>query len=258
MSSLESSMPGRMATVATLPGDAPWGWLAAGWRDLWTQPVLSIGYGLVFTIASFVILYGLVWSDIASLFLALAGGLLLLGPMLAVGLYEKSRRLAGGEQLSAGVITLVKTRSPVSLAFFGVVLLLAYFFWMRVAYLLFALFFSGTGFPPMSEFVPTLLFTTHGLGLLVVGTGVGAVFAAVVFAMSVVSVPMMVSREVDTLTAVVTSIQAVVRNPAPMLLWAVIVAAIMALGVATFFIGLAVAFPLVGHATWHAYKATVH
>ncbi|MCP1335381.1 DUF2189 domain-containing protein [Futiania mangrovi] len=258
MSAIDTGASGRMATVATLPNEAPWAWLAAGWRDLWTHPGLSIGYGLVFTAASFVILYGLVWSGIAALFLALAGGLLLLGPMLAVGLYEKSRRLAGGEHVSAGSIALVKTRSPVSLAFFGVVLLLAYFFWMRVAYLLFALFFSGTGFPPMSEFVPTLLFTTHGLGLLVVGTGVGAFFAAVVFAISVVSVPMMVSREVDTLTAVVTSIQAVVRNPAPMLLWAVLIAGIMALGVVTFFVGLAVAFPLIGHATWHAYKATVH
>jgi uncharacterized membrane protein len=105
--------------------------------------------------------------------------------------------------------------------------------------------------------IPTLLLTTQGVALLVVGTGCGAILAALVFAISVVSVPLLMERDIDVVSAVIISLQAVARNPKPMLLWAWLVAILTAFGIATLYIGLIVTFPLVGHATWHAYRETV-
>lgn len=257
MSETQATASGWPIKTESVGMDAPWGWLAAGWRDLWNQPAISLAYGAVIAVASVVIVFGLMRLEVASLMLVLLGGFLLMGPLLAVGLYEKSRRLEAGEPLNVKDIALVATRSPIGLAFMGALLLLIYIFWFRVAYLLFALFFGHQGIPTMSEFVPTLLFTTHGLGLLIVGTAVGAILAGFVFAISAVSVPMMMVRPVDTFTAVVTSMKACAQNPRPMLLWAVLIAGITVLGLGTLFIGLIVTFPLLGHATWHAYREVV-
>ena len=105
--------------------------------------------------------------------------------------------------------------------------------------------------------MPTLLFTPHGLGLLVAGTAVGGVLAATVFAISVISVPLLMTRRVDAVTAIAASLAAVVLNPKPMALWAGLIAGFMALGIATLYVGLIVVFPLIGHATWHAYRDLV-
>jgi uncharacterized membrane protein len=122
---------------------------------------------------------------------------------------------------------------------------------------LLALFLGATEFPPLPEIIPTLLFTPQGLGLLIVGTGAGAILAALVFAISVVSVPMLLERDIDFASAILTSLKAVWHNPKPMLLWAWLVALLTACGVVTLYLGLIVTFPLVGHATWHAYRETV-
>jgi len=243
--------------VANVPFDAPWEWLAAGWRDLWRVWPLSLAYGAVFATVALSLLIGLFQQGQQALILSLAGGFLLLGPMLAVGLYEASRRLAAGKTVGGLNVVFVKTASPLQLAYLGVALLLLYLFWIRFGTLLFALFFGHQAFPPIVEFVPTLLTTAHGVGMLVVGTAVGAVLAVVAFALSAVSVPLLMERESDIFTAVTTSIKALVENPRAMLLWASVIAGLMSFGMATAFIGLVVAFPLVGHATWHAYKMIV-
>jgi uncharacterized membrane protein len=105
--------------------------------------------------------------------------------------------------------------------------------------------------------VPTLLFTPHGLGLLVAGTVVGSILAAGVFAISVISVPLLMTRRTDAITAIRASLVAVAMNPKPLALWAALIAGFMALGIATLYAGLVVAFPLIGHATWHAYRDLV-
>jgi uncharacterized membrane protein len=119
------------------------------------------------------------------------------------------------------------------------------------------LFMGTRGLPPPTEFVPTLLFTPHGLGLLIVGTLVGGTLAIIVFAISAISVPLMMTHRVDAVTAMAASVEAVVANPKPMALWAVLIAAAMSLGLATLSLGLIVVFPLIGHATWHAYRSLV-
>lgn len=237
--------------------DAPWNWLAAGWRDMWRVPRISLTYGALFAALSVALTLGLLMTGLPSLVMAMAGGFLLIGPAAAVGLYETSRRLENGEQPRLGEILKAGLRAPGQLGFFGAILAFLYIVWLQLAFLLFMLFLGSRGLPPPSEFVPTLLFTPHGLGLLVAGTIVGSVLAAAAFAISVISVPLLLARRTDAITAISASLTAVVANPKPMALWAALIAGFMALGIATLYVGLIVAFPLIGHATWHAYRDLV-
>jgi uncharacterized membrane protein len=139
----------------------------------------------------------------------------------------------------------------------GVALMIAYLAWVELALVLLVLFLGGGGLPPPEAFVSALLFTPQGLGLLVTGTIVGGLLALLVYAATAVSIPLLMTRDVDVVTAVSTSLSAVVTNPKPMLLWAALIAAMIGVGIATFLLGLIVAFPLIGHATWHAYREVV-
>ena len=244
---------GAKPGIRSVAADRPWAWLAAGWQDTWRAPGISLTYGALFAVVSLVLTLGLFWAEWEYLLPPLAAGFMLLGPMLAVGLYETSRRLQTGEPVTLGDALFVATRSPTQLAFLGVVLMLFLLAWIRIATLLFALFFGTLEFPPLSETPELLFFTWTGLGLLVVGSAVGAVFAMIVFAMTVVSVPMLMVRDVDAITAVITSIQVVRANIAPLALWAWLIVILTAVGFVPLFLGLVVTFPLVGHATWHAY-----
>ncbi len=256
---IDHSMPGPKAPpiVNKIPMDAPWRWLAAGWRDMWKRPGLSLGYGLVFVGISAGLTAGLWAQGMFSLVLALAAGFMLVGPMLAVGLYEMSRRLASGEPITTANIAFVSAAAPVQLAFVGIMLSLLLLGWMRVATLLFAIFFGLEAIPPFEQFFPALILEPRGLALLVTGTLVGGIIAAVVFSAAVISVPMLLERDIDAVTAVLTSLKAVRDNPGPMILWAWLVLVLTAFGIASMFVGLIVTFPLVGHATWHAYKEVI-
>jgi uncharacterized membrane protein len=237
--------------------DAPWSWLASGWRDLWAAPSVSLTYGAVFAALSISLTLGLMMSGLASLVLALAGGFLLIGPIAAVGLYETSRRLEAGEGVRVGDVLRAGAKAPGQLGFFGAILTFAYLVWVQIAFLLFMLFLDTNPLPPPSQFLPTLLFTPRGLGLLVTGTIVGGMLALLVFAISAISVPLLLTRRMDAVTAINASLSAVRRNPKPMLLWAGLIAGFMALGIATLCIGLVMIFPLIGHATWHAFRDLV-
>lgn len=243
--------------VKTIPFDEPWTWLAAGWSDMWRAPGVSLTYGAVFTLVSVVILIGLWLAGAAFLALPLAGGFLLVGPLIAVGLYETSRRLELGEHVEFADIVKFGMRSPGQLAFMGAFLLIIYFAWSEIALLLFMMFIGPTDLPPVEKIVPTLLFTWSGLGLLIVGTAIGAALALFVFAVSAVSIPLLMRREIDVVTASLTSVEAVVRNPAPMALWAILIVGMIAVAFATLSLGMIIVFPLVGHATWHAYKSLI-
>ncbi|MEZ5855135.1 MAG: DUF2189 domain-containing protein [Hyphomicrobiaceae bacterium] len=238
----------------TVPFDRPWEWLAAGWRDLWQVPSVSLAFGGMALALGIALGVVLLLAGLESLLPILAGGFLLVGPMLAIGLYEKSRALKANETPSiAGSALAVRRASVSGLGLLTAFLLIVYILWLRVAFLLLALFLGTHGLPPAREFMSTLLFTPQGLGLLVVGTAVGAVLASVVFTATAISIPMVMDQKVDALTAVARSFQAVAANIKPMALWAVLIAGFIAFGIATLGLGLLVTFPLVGHATWHAY-----
>lgn len=247
----------RPIVLRRVPSEAPWTWLAAGWRDLKRARWASLAYGLFFALVSAGITVGLWLSDSIQMLPPLAAGFMLVGPLLAVGLYEISRRLEAGKRASIEVAVLSIARSPVQLAFLGALLMLLLLFWIRLAFLLFALFL-GTGDTPQPEvLVSQLLFTPEGLGLLAVGTLAGAVLAFAAFALSAISVPLLLDRDIDAMSAIIASLKSVKLNWKPLLLWAWLVALITAAGIATLFVGLIVTFPLIGHATWHAYRALV-
>jgi uncharacterized membrane protein len=234
--------------------DAPWAWLEAGWQDLWAAPRISLTYGAVFAAFAAVAALVLTHFGALALLLPLAFGFLLMGPIFAAGLYQISRLRERGEPIGFHSIVRAEWAGRDQLASFGVVLFLLYFFWMNVALLLFMLFFGAANFPPVDEFIWALLLTPHGLGLLVTGTAAGAVFAAAAYAISAIAVPMMFDRKVDAVTAMIASARAVRTNLPAMALWAALIAALTAFGLACYFVGLALTFPLIGHASWHAYK----
>jgi uncharacterized membrane protein len=243
-------------SIHTVALEQPWAWLGAGWRDIWRRPALSLSYGVAVFAASWLLTGCLFTVDGYWLVLPLAAGFLQLGPILAMGLYEISRRLEAGEPIRAGDVTLVRTRAPGQIAFVGLILVLFMLAWVRIATLLFALFF-GLGFPPAGRFFHDLFWTMNGLTFLIVGSVVGAALAFIVFAMSAVSLPRLMATGGDAIGAIVLSFEAVRRNFWPMLLWAFLIALFTAVGIGTLYVGLILTFPLIGHATWHAYRDLV-
>jgi uncharacterized membrane protein len=234
--------------------DAPWAWLDAGWEDLWAAPRISLAYGAVFAVFAYVAALELTRFDALSLLLPLAFGFLLMGPVFAAGLYQISRLRERGEPITFRGVVRAEWAGKSQLASFGMLLFLFYFFWMNTALLLFMLFFGRAGFPPVDQFFSALLNTDHGLGLLLTGTVAGAVFAAAAFSISVIAVPLMFDRKVDAVTAMMASARAVWKNLPAMALWAGLIVLMTFIGLLLLFAGLAIAFPLIGHASWHAYK----
>ncbi|HLT01096.1 MAG TPA: DUF2189 domain-containing protein [Geminicoccaceae bacterium] len=238
-----------------LPADAPFAWLRAGWRDLVTRPGLSLAYGLAVFLASLAVVGGMFllgWDHV--LFPALAG-FWVVGPVLAIGLYEKSRRLAAGEPVTLGSMIFVQAKSGGQILFIGALLCLLMLVWMRAAVIIYALFFGVRPFPGLDHIVPMLFTTPVGWSMLIVGTAVGGLFAALAFAISAVSIPMLLDQRLDALTAMAKSMALVWHNLPVMLIWGAIVLVVVLLGLIPGMLGLIVVFPLLGHATWHAYEA---
>ena len=249
--------PDQEIVLREVAFDAPWDWLASGWRDFWAAPVVSFGYGLLFAGLAAFLSVGLIRCGLEALILPLSGGFLLIGPVLAVVLYETSRRLETGENVGLASVTRAALGKAGAISFFGAMLGFVYIVWLQLAFLLFMLFLGTSQLPPARDFVPTLLFTPAGLGLLVTGTLIGGALALLVFAISVVSAPLLMVQKVDAVTAVATSVCAVRNNLKPMLLWAGLIAGFMSLGLASLFLGLVLIFPLLGYATWHAFHGVV-
>ena len=253
----EAASEPRRIEIKRIGTEAPWAWLSAGWRDFSAARPIAITYGLIFSVISFVITVGLWVTDLIQFLPPLAAGFMLVAPMLAVGLYETARRLNAGEPTSLTSALVVSTRSPLQLAFMALLLMVTLMFWMRLAMLLFALFMGTNNIPPPELLLTELLLTQHGIALLIVGSGVGAVIALVVFAISVIAVPLLMERDVDTFSAIFTSLRTVAINWKPCLLWAWLIALLSAAGIATFFVGMVITFPLLGFASWHAYKSMI-
>ena len=239
--------------IRTVELSAPFTWLALGWGDLQSAPKASLFYGVVFALMGW-----LIWqtfSHMVELLSALTAGFLLLGPFLATGLYDISRRRQQGELVRL-TETLTAWRANLgAFSLFALGLTVILLVWARAALVTFALFFS-TGMPTLDNFLGQVISAEH-LDFLVTYFTVGAVFAAIVFAVSVVSVPMMLDRGTDTVVAALTSVRALFTNPAPLLLWALLIVLLVAAGFATLFVGLVVSVPWIGHATWHAYQDLV-
>ena len=233
----------------------PMQWLRSGWADFIVRPGLSLAYGLAVFLISVAIAAGIFRLNFGYLLLPALAGFMIVAPLLAIGLYEKSREIAHDRPLSLASMVFVKPRSGGQLIFTGLLLALLMLLWTRAAVLLYALFFGMLPFAGYDEIMHALLKNPPGWALLFVGTLVGGLFAAFSFAISVFSIPMLLNERTDALTAMGSSMALVWNNLGPMLVWGAIVLALTAIGIATGLTGLIVVFPVLGHATWHAYTA---
>lgn len=237
--------------------DRPWSWLAAGWRDLRAAPVVSLAYGVLFAVLGYLITLGLWLGGMTYLVLPMVCGFLIVGPLLAVGLYEVSRRLGAGEPVTFVAAVLAWRRNASQIGLMGVALLLFLFLWVRIAALTFMLFF-GLAPPSFGDLIAQTFLDPAALPFLIVGTAVGGVLASVAFAISAISIPFLLDRpDANVFTAIATSVTAVRENLAPMAFWGVLIVVFAAAGLVTLYVGLILTLPLIGHATWHAYRDLV-
>lgn len=243
------------ARARHLPARTAMEWLTAGWRDLWQNPGPSLAYGLAVALVSWAIVFGLFRLGWDYILLPALAGFLVAGPVLAIGLYEKSRRLAAGQPVTLAQMVLVRPASGGQVLFAGAVLMTLALLWMRAAVIIYALFLGVQAFPGFADIAPMLFGTATGWSILIVGSAIGALFAAFAFAISLFAIPMLLDWRTDALTAMGTSMALVWHNLPVTLAWGAIVAALSVLAMATGLVGLIVVFPLLGHGTWNAWRA---
>jgi uncharacterized membrane protein len=238
----------RLAVVS------PFRWLRTGWRDLWRAPLISLGYGLVFAWLGY-FLTDRAWAFVPA-GMALTSGFLLVAPFLAIGFYDLSRQMEGTTARRSALHTLTAWReNAATIGFYALLLCFSLSVWERISAIMIGLFLNGN-ITHARDFAGEVLAGGHLHFLLAYGL-FGALLAVALFSTSVVSMPMMVDRKRDLATALTTSLWVVRENPLVMLVWATLIAALMVIGYATVFVGMVFAFPLVGHATWHAYRKLV-
>ena len=235
-----------VAPCRELPVTAPFGWVKAGWRDLKHAPLQSLVYGAFFVAFSYLISFvAYSWGSLP-FFLGLLSGFIFLGPVLAVGLYAMSRQLQLGRRPSLGHALREGIRHLGNELVFTLMLLVVFLVWARAASMV-HVFFPLEAHPELRQLV----------GFLAIGSAAGSIFALIIFSASAFSLPMIMDRSVDMVTAVVTSIHAVLRNKLAMVVWIGIIVSSVCVGFLTAFLGLGVLIPLLGYATWHAYEETI-
>ena len=232
--------------------------LTKGLEDFRAMPTHVIFLSLIYPIAGLAIWRATLGYDVVPLLYPLAAGFALIGPFAAIGLYELSRRRELGLDTSwKHAFDIVHSPSVWALAALGLLLLAIFGVWLAVANGIYVANFGYRQPATLAEFASMILDTPQGHNLIVVGNVVGFLFAVLAFALSVVSFPLLLDRNVGVPVAIATSVKAIVKNPVTMALWGLIVALGLAIGSLPLFFGLAVVMPVLGHATWHLYRRVV-
>lgn len=245
-----------MADVNIIGLSAPLRWLALAWQDMMKAPLPCLIYGAAIALASFAIWRALIESNLAFWALSLSCGFVFVAPMLAMGLYEAGRRLGNGERPTLGQMALVRSALRADVFYLGLALLLIYLLWGRIAQIVYGLS-TYRLHRTVGELIAFGTQTAEGRTMLAAGTLIGGAMAFFTFAVTVVSAPMLLNQRANVFEAVFTSIRAVGRNFAPMLLWAALIALFLIACAATSWLGLAIAFPWLGLASWRAYRDIV-
>jgi uncharacterized membrane protein len=234
------------ANVNIVPISAPFKWIQQGAEDMKKAPIVSLTYGFVLTVFSILLTY-LTWIfGTPGLYLGLASGFLLIGPVLAIGLYSFSCQIEQGRKPVLGYCMKESRGHMKDMLIYSLILMIVFLLWARAATAVHIFF------PEKSDY--SMMDIAMFLGI---GTAIGAVFSTIVFTTSAFSLPMLMDKKTDAITAVVTSVNAVLRNKKTMLVWGIMIVSFVLIGFATFFIGFIVFLPLIGHATWHAYRDTI-
>ncbi len=244
---------GPRKRIQQLDPGAPLRWLALGWQDLRAHVAIGLFYGVCFWLMALVLV--LVFRSKPEYLMSIASGWLLIGPFLAMGLYEVSRRREAGMLPDlASSLTCWDNRLR-SAGLLVLVLIVLELVWGRASLVVFAVFFD-TGMPSTTGIVQAV-FNPRNWEFLAVYLAVGAVFAGLVYAIAVVSIPMILDRDTDAISAAITSLQVVVTNPGVMLIWGVLITAMVIAALLPWGLGLVLVGPWLGHASWHAYRGSV-
>ena len=228
-------------------------WLRMGLADMRAYPRASGFYGLCFAAMGVVLL--LVFRMAVDYTLTLAMGFMLLGPFLSIGLYDLSRQREQGKPPSLAKSLVAWRGNPGGIGIYVLILTVVFLVWARASLVTFALF-ESRGMPTWSAFFNELT-ALKNIGFVVAFFGVGMFFAGIVFAFSVLSIPFLLDRHTDAVTAAAVSASSLLKNPGAMLLWAVLIALLIGVGLVTAYLALVFTAPLIGHATWHAYRDLV-
>jgi len=255
MSPVDTSDPGAAKSAIVLRPLSftdPLRWLAKGWQDFIRCPGIGLFYGACFMVMGWALMK--VYEAAPAYVMALSAGFLLMGPFLCLGLYRASQRLEAGEKPDFGDSLLAWDTRTGTLAIFGFVLLVLEMLWGRATLVIFAVSFDG-----MPDLKGSLLALAdpENLGFIVAWLGVGALFAGLIYAVSVISIPMILHRQTDAITAGLTSMRLVLTQTPVMIFWGAIITAGVVLALLPWFAGLLVVGPVLGHASWHAYRAAV-
>ncbi len=244
--------PREVISLNKLSFGEPLRWLVLGWRDFLRCPAIGVFYGACFMVMGWALMEA--YKHAPAFVMAMSAGFLLIGPFMCLGLYRASQRLEQGEKPDFGDSLLAWDTRTGTLAIFGFVLLVLELLWGRATLVIFAVSFDG-----MPDLKGSLLALTDpaNIGFIGAWVGVGAIFAGLIYSVSVISIPMILHRQTDAITAGLTSLRLVLTQTPVMLFWGLLLTVLVVLALLPWFAGLLVVGPVLGHASWHAYRAAV-
>jgi len=232
--------------------------LKAGLADFLARPVMSGFFGLFYAVFGSLLVWSLVWLGKIWMIIPAIVGFPLVAPFAAAGLYEMSRRMQKGESFGwAEILTVMAHQSKREMGWMAFVTLFIFWVWMYQVRLWLAIILQDASFSDLDGFLNSVFFTPEGWTFLAIGTCAGAVLSAVLFTVTVVAMPLLLDREIDFVSAMLTSIRVVTENPVVMLIWAAIISVTMLLSMVPAFLGLIFTLPILGHTTWHLYQRAV-
>jgi len=232
--------------------------LKAGFSDFLARPVMSGFFGLFYALFGILFIWCLVWLGMIWMIIPAAVGFPLVAPFAAAGLYEMSRRTQKGESFGwSDILTVMADQRKREMGWMAFVTLFIFWVWMYQVRLWLAIILQDASFSNFDGFMHTVLFTPAGWTFLAIGTCVGAFLCAVLFTVTVIAMPMLLDRETNFISAMLTSIRVVSENPVVMLTWAAVISVTMLLSMVPAFLGLIFTLPILGHATWHLYQRAV-
>ncbi|MEP0519117.1 MAG: DUF2189 domain-containing protein [Hyphomicrobiales bacterium] len=232
--------------------------IAYGWSDFLQQPLLSGFFGAVYAFGGIFILISLLYFEQIWMIIPVALGFPLIAPFVAAGLYEISRRIGLSEPYSSSDIFLIIRKQPGrELGWMAFVVLFLFWIWIYQVRLLLAVFLGFRPFSSLEAFFDVVLGTAEGFLFIGIGTLVGSFLALVLFSLTVISMPLLLDKEIDFISAMLLSIRTVATNPGVMLAWGCIIAVLAIAAMLPLFLGLIVVLPVLGHTTWHLYKRAI-